>query len=97
MTVCIMIYWLFSNSRYIFTLDGMNTKVSFLIKILKFAELGAAELQLQKEHTPAETKALTDQFSLGKSWLLVIDYFYNEGLFRNSIICVNTLRVFALN
>lgn len=51
----------------------MNTKVSFLLKILKFAELGAAELQLQKEISSAETNSLADQFSIGKIYLLYSD------------------------
>ncbi|XP_063688692.1 multiple C2 and transmembrane domain-containing protein 1-like isoform X2 [Bolinopsis microptera] len=50
--------------KYIFGLDHTNTKISLLIKILKFAELGAAELQLQKEINDAETRILKDQYAL---------------------------------
>ena len=36
-----------------------------MIKILKFAELGAAELQLQKEINDAESRILSEQYALG--------------------------------
>jgi len=50
--------------KYIFGLDHTTTKISLLIKILKFAELGPAELQLQKEINDAEQRILTEQYSL---------------------------------
>ena len=56
-----------NNPRYIFGLDHTNTKINLLIKVLKFAELGAAELQLQKEINDAEVRILSDQYALGKN------------------------------
>ena len=58
--------------RYIFGLDHTNTKISLLIKVLLFAELGAAELQLQKEINDAETRILTNQYSLGRDISLLL-------------------------
>ncbi|KAL5271451.1 hypothetical protein ACHWQZ_G001920 [Mnemiopsis leidyi] len=53
--------------KFIFGLEHSNTKINLLIKVLKFAELGAAELQLQKEINEAEVRILSDQYALSNT------------------------------
>ena len=78
--------------RYIFGLDHTNTKISLLIKVLLFAELGAAELQLQKEINDAETRILTNQYSLGRNISLLLI----KALEQWMVVSVSLLLIKAL-